>query len=161
MMEYDIHTVLDLLTLLATLGVLYCMLLSKMRVTYQKEQDLTKAYFVVSVIWCSTAVCTAANCRGNPRIKGAREGRLRLPLVGWRGLGVGDAAHVAPAGVRSQGRLSKGGRGGRPPLPTGLRGRRGAGMRSKGSWQVAAPGSQPAHRETRAGRGRACAGRGG
>lgn len=48
MMEYDIHTVLDLLTLLATLGVLYCMLLSKMRVTYQKEQDLTKAYFVVS-----------------------------------------------------------------------------------------------------------------
>jgi ER lumen protein retaining receptor len=47
MMEYDIHTVLDGLTLAATLGVVYCMTLSGMRRTYQKEQDVVKFWLVV------------------------------------------------------------------------------------------------------------------
>jgi hypothetical protein len=47
MMEYDIHTVLDGLTLLATLGVIYCMLFTEMKKTYQKEQDIVKFYYVV------------------------------------------------------------------------------------------------------------------
>ncbi|KXZ43737.1 hypothetical protein GPECTOR_81g185 [Gonium pectorale] len=47
MMEYDIHTVLDGLTLLATLGVVYCMTAADMKVTYQKEQDIIKFYYVL------------------------------------------------------------------------------------------------------------------
>ena len=48
MMEYDIHTILDGLTLLATGGVIFCMLLqSDIRGTYQKDQDKLQFYFVV------------------------------------------------------------------------------------------------------------------
>lgn len=47
-MEYDIHTVLDLLTLLATAAVIYCMAgHSEIRRTYQREQDGVKFYYVV------------------------------------------------------------------------------------------------------------------
>ncbi|GFR51382.1 hypothetical protein Agub_g13811 [Astrephomene gubernaculifera] len=48
MMEYDIHTVLDGLTLLATLGVVLNMTLTDMRATYQKEQDIVKFYYVLA-----------------------------------------------------------------------------------------------------------------
>lgn len=47
MMEYDIHTVLDGLTLLATLGVVFCMMLTEMKASYQKEQDVIKFIYVV------------------------------------------------------------------------------------------------------------------
>lgn len=47
MMEYDIHTVLDALTLAATLGVVFCMTATDMKMTYQKEQDIIKFYVVV------------------------------------------------------------------------------------------------------------------
>ncbi|GIL62715.1 hypothetical protein Vafri_16886 [Volvox africanus] len=47
MMEYDIHTVLDALTLLATLGVVFCMLFTDMKNSYQKEQDVVKFYYVL------------------------------------------------------------------------------------------------------------------
>lgn len=48
MMEYDIHTVLDGLTLLATGGVIFCMLLQPdIRQTYQKDQDKLHFYIVV------------------------------------------------------------------------------------------------------------------
>ncbi|KAG2482328.1 hypothetical protein HYH03_018737 [Edaphochlamys debaryana] len=47
MMEYDIHTVLDGLTLIATLAVVYCMTATDMRLTYQKEQDMIKFYYVL------------------------------------------------------------------------------------------------------------------
>jgi len=48
MMEYDVHTVLDLLTLLATGIVVYCMTCTGVASTYQKDQDKVKSYFVVS-----------------------------------------------------------------------------------------------------------------
>ena len=48
MMEYDIHTVLDGMTLLATLGVMFCMTLQPdTKLTYQKDQDKLKFYYVV------------------------------------------------------------------------------------------------------------------
>ena len=47
MMEYDIHTVLDALTLLATGGVIFCMMFTDMKLTYQKDQDIIKFPFVV------------------------------------------------------------------------------------------------------------------
>jgi len=46
MMEYDIHTVLDLLTLAATACVIYA-LYGPMKETYQSEQDATNPLFVV------------------------------------------------------------------------------------------------------------------
>ncbi|KAK9822381.1 hypothetical protein WJX81_006024 [Elliptochloris bilobata] len=45
MMEYDIHTVLDLLTLVATLWVIY-ELRFPLADTYQKDQDTIQAYYV-------------------------------------------------------------------------------------------------------------------
>ena len=47
MMEYDIHTILDLLTLVATLWVIY-ELRMPLKDTYQAEQDTVQAYYVVS-----------------------------------------------------------------------------------------------------------------
>mmetsp|Transcript_6274 Transcript_6274/g.13783 ORF Transcript_6274/g.13783 Transcript_6274/m.13783 type:complete len:280 (-) Transcript_6274:393-1232(-) len=47
MMEYDIHTVLDGMTLLATGGIIYCMTLTEIKQTYQKDQDNIKFYLVV------------------------------------------------------------------------------------------------------------------
>lgn len=39
MMEYDVHTLLDGMTLVATVGVLYCMVLPReIAQTYQREQ---------------------------------------------------------------------------------------------------------------------------
>ena len=50
MMEYDIHTVLDGLTLVATGGVIFCMLLQPdIRQTYQKDQDKLQWYLVVGL----------------------------------------------------------------------------------------------------------------
>lgn len=46
-MEYDIHTVLDGLTLAATLWVIY-ELRGPLKSTYQAEQDNIQAYYVVS-----------------------------------------------------------------------------------------------------------------
>ena len=47
-MEYDIHTVLDGLTLAATCWVIY-ELRGPLKGTYQAEQDQVQAYFVVSL----------------------------------------------------------------------------------------------------------------
>ena len=47
MMEYDIHTLLDFLTLLATVWVIY-MLRFPLRSSYQDKEDSLKFYFVVS-----------------------------------------------------------------------------------------------------------------
>ena len=46
MMEYDIHTFLDLLTLLATLLVIY-MLWFPLRDSYQAAEDNIQSYYVV------------------------------------------------------------------------------------------------------------------
>ena len=46
MMEYDVHTVLDMLTLLATGWVVYT-LRFKLADTYQDDQDSIKTYYVV------------------------------------------------------------------------------------------------------------------
>ena len=48
-MEYDIHTFLDLLTLLATLLVIY-MLWFPLRDSYQAAEDNIQSYYVVSLI---------------------------------------------------------------------------------------------------------------
>ena len=46
MMEYDIHTVLDFLTLLATVWVIYTLRIP-LKDTYQEEQDSVQTYYVV------------------------------------------------------------------------------------------------------------------
>ena len=46
MMEYDIHTVLDFLTLIATVWVIYTLRIP-LKDTYQEEQDSVQTYFVV------------------------------------------------------------------------------------------------------------------
>ena len=46
MMEYDIHTVLDLLTLIATVWVIYTLRIP-LKDTYQEEQDSVQTYYVV------------------------------------------------------------------------------------------------------------------
>ncbi|GAX80905.1 hypothetical protein CEUSTIGMA_g8340.t1 [Chlamydomonas eustigma] len=48
MMEYDIHTVLDGLTLLATAGVVACLIFQPaVKQTYQRDQDRLQWYFVM------------------------------------------------------------------------------------------------------------------
>lgn len=47
MMEYDVHTILDLLTLAATIWVLY-ELRFPLKDTYQADQDSVQSYYVVS-----------------------------------------------------------------------------------------------------------------
>ena len=47
MMEYDIHTVLDFLTLGATAWVIYTLQIP-LKDTYQAEQDSVQSYYVVS-----------------------------------------------------------------------------------------------------------------
>ncbi len=47
-MEYDIHTVLDFLTLAATVWVIYELVLP-LKDTYQAEQDSVQWYYVVSL----------------------------------------------------------------------------------------------------------------
>lgn len=46
MMEYDIHTVLDFLTLIATVWVIYTLRIP-LKDTYQEEQDSVQTYSVV------------------------------------------------------------------------------------------------------------------
>ena len=46
MMEYDVHTVLDFLTLLAT-GLVIYMLWFPLRESYQASEDSMQSYFVV------------------------------------------------------------------------------------------------------------------
>lgn len=50
MMEYDIHTVLDFLTLIATVWVIYTLRIP-LKDTYQEEQDSVQTYFVVSSLF--------------------------------------------------------------------------------------------------------------
>lgn len=47
MMEYDIHTVLDAMTLAATAGVIYAIRYTSVRMTYQAEQDSVKSIYVI------------------------------------------------------------------------------------------------------------------
>lgn len=70
MMEYDIHTVLDALTLLATCVIIYCMTCTEVRVTYQKDQDKVQFYYVVRAATHARVplalVCAAGSaCREN------------------------------------------------------------------------------------------------
>ena len=57
MMEYDIHTVLDLLTLIATVWVIYTLRIP-LKDTYQEEQDSVQTYFVVR--WLPRHCCPDA-----------------------------------------------------------------------------------------------------
>ena len=57
MMEYDIHTVLDLLTLIATVWVIYTLRIP-LKDTYQEEQDSVQTYFVVR--WLPRHCCLDA-----------------------------------------------------------------------------------------------------
>ena len=49
MMEYDIHTVLDFLTLVATVWVIYTLRIP-LKDTYQEEQDSVQTYYVVGYL---------------------------------------------------------------------------------------------------------------
>ena len=55
MMEYDIHTILDGLSLVATLGVIYEMRFI-LKNTYQADQDTVQTYYVVSQAQAQTAL---------------------------------------------------------------------------------------------------------
>jgi hypothetical protein len=89
MMEYDIHTVLDFLTLVATVWVIY-ELRFPLADTYQKDQDTIQAYYVVrcdvrAPVWplgctvvrlcvlCPTALSAVVQCHVLRRVL------LRLP----------------------------------------------------------------------------------
>jgi hypothetical protein len=48
MMEYDIHTLLDALTLVATVAVIYALTLTPIKNTYQNDLDSVRWYYVVS-----------------------------------------------------------------------------------------------------------------
>ncbi len=48
MMEYDIHTILDFLTLIATCWVIYT-LFFQLSDSYQAEEDSIKTWYVVSM----------------------------------------------------------------------------------------------------------------
>ena len=48
MMEYAVHTILDLLTLVATLWVIYELRIP-LKDTYQEDQDTVQSYYVVSI----------------------------------------------------------------------------------------------------------------
>lgn len=51
-MEYDVHTILDLLTLAAT-GWIIFMILTKLKSTWQQDKDvMLEAYVVRSMLWC-------------------------------------------------------------------------------------------------------------
>lgn len=76
-MEYDIHTVLDGLTLAATCWVIY-ELWGPLKGTYQAEQDNLQAYYVVSnplpANLRSLGSCKGAFCmRRGAGQKGGRE----------------------------------------------------------------------------------------
>lgn len=49
MMEYDIHTLLDALTLCATTAVIYALTATPIKNTYQADLDSVRWYYVVSV----------------------------------------------------------------------------------------------------------------
>jgi hypothetical protein len=48
MMEYDIHTLLDALTLCATVAVIYALTATPIKTTYQSDLDSVRWYYVVS-----------------------------------------------------------------------------------------------------------------
>jgi len=48
MMEYDIHTLLDAMTLCATVGVIYALTATPIKNTYQADLDSVRWYYVVS-----------------------------------------------------------------------------------------------------------------
>ena len=50
MMEYDIHTLLDALTLCATTAVIYALTLTPIKNTYQSDLDSVRWYYVVSSV---------------------------------------------------------------------------------------------------------------
>ena len=58
MMEYDVHTILDMLTLVATAAVIY-QLRVKLVDTYQDDQDSVKTYYVVRGTCVSVLLCLA------------------------------------------------------------------------------------------------------
>jgi ER lumen protein retaining receptor len=65
-MEYDIHTVLDLLTLAATIWVVYTMRFTPLKNTYQKDQDTIKVYYVVREPACLAVGLCAASAYMSP-----------------------------------------------------------------------------------------------
>lgn len=52
MMEYDIHTLLDALTLVATVAVIYALTATPIKTTYQSDLDSVRWYYVVRLfVW--------------------------------------------------------------------------------------------------------------
>lgn len=62
MMEYDIHTVLDLLTLIATVWVIYTLRIP-LKDTYQEEQDSVQTYYVVRYALASAVLMPQMHAR--------------------------------------------------------------------------------------------------
>lgn len=85
MMEYDIHTILDFLTLFATLWVIYT-LRFPLKSSYQDEQDSVQSYYVVSnpfvtshVMGCMLSLYTRVLTRfGNQKSHLLRQDCIRL-----------------------------------------------------------------------------------
>lgn len=98
MMEYDVHTVLDMLTLLATGWVVYT-LRFKLADTYQDDQDSIKTYYVVRC-WasrCFLALLQPASARSSllsvlrtlfTTGSTAADGSTNA-LYGWRAVNIG------------------------------------------------------------------------
>jgi|LauGreDrversion2_5_1035112.scaffolds.fasta_scaffold33735_2 hypothetical protein len=88
MMEYDVHTLLDGMTLLATGGVVFCMTVQpEIKQTYQRDQDKLKFYYVVrrEMMPCgrgigpSVSSCWSRHCCSRQAIQGASLSANSLP----------------------------------------------------------------------------------
>eukprot|EP00882_Tetradesmus_deserticola_P005581 GHRQ01005876.1.p1 GENE.GHRQ01005876.1~~GHRQ01005876.1.p1 ORF type:complete len:271 (+),score=51.02 GHRQ01005876.1:97-909(+) len=75
MMEYDIHTILDGMTLLATVGVLYALWFTPIKATYQADLDNVKFYYVVR--GALPLQQQTGNCRSSGKQSAARGRRAR------------------------------------------------------------------------------------
>ena len=62
MMEYDVHTILDLLTLVATGFVIYGLRVP-LKDTYQADQDTVQTYYVVRAASQGLHVCEPIHCQ--------------------------------------------------------------------------------------------------
>lgn len=62
MMEYDIHTLLDALTMCATVAVIYALTATPIKTTYQADLDSVRWYYVVGASLQTAHVGAGVSC---------------------------------------------------------------------------------------------------
>jgi len=91
MMEYDVHTVLDLLTLAATAWVIYTLRVT-LKDSYQNEQDTIQTYYVVRsgthcvLITASVMQFLSGGIKDNQKLAPIScLSKLDVPVLRWPG----------------------------------------------------------------------------